>query len=142
MSFLAPWALLWLGSVPVLIWLWRLNATRRQTRISSLIPFEHLLRRPSRRRRRLVVNALFWLQLAALAGLALALAQPMLVRSRARTVLVILDTSASMGAERRGLQVFEEAKRTLLARIARASPGDRFFVVTTCLLYTSPSPRD
>ncbi len=131
MSLLVPWALLWLGAVPVLIWLWRLSATRRQMRIPSLIPFEHLLRRSSRQRRRLIVNALFWLQLAALAGLALALAQPVLFQSRARTVLVILDTSASMGAHRHGPSAFEQAKRILLARIARTSLGQQFFVLTT-----------
>lgn len=131
MSFLAPWALLWLGAIPVFLWLWRLASTHRRLEVPSLIPFEHLLRRQARRRTRLVVNALFWLQLAALLGLALALTRPVVFRSRARTTLVILDTSASMGSRGRGGVAFERAKRAVLDAVARKSPGGQFFLMTT-----------
>ena len=131
MSFLAPWALIWLGSVPVLLWLWRLASTQRQIRIPSLVPFEHLVRRQTRRRTRLVVNWLFWLQLALLIGLALALAQPILLRPRATTILAILDTSASMGARAGGRSVFERAKRELQRQIEQKAATDRVFLVAT-----------
>lgn len=131
MSLLSPWALLWLGSIPVLVWLWRRTSTRRQIRVPSLIPFEHLLRRPPRHRSRLVVNVLFWLQLGALISLALAMAQPILSTRRARTTLVILDTSASMGASLRGSSALAHAQRALAERIARAAPTEQFFLVTT-----------
>jgi len=131
MTFLSPWALVWLGSIPVLIWLWRFAASRRQTVIPSLVPFEHLLRRPPTRRTRLIVNLLFWLQLAALILIALALAQPTLLGYRARTVLVLLDTSASMRASIRGRSPLEQAKHELIRRIARKGPTERFFLVTT-----------
>lgn len=136
MTFLAPGALIWLASIPVLLWLWRLASTRRQSLIPSLIPFEHLLRRAPKRRSRLVVTLLFWLQLAALLGLTAALARPVLMRPRARTVLVLLDTSASMGARAPGLfgggaTAFERAQRALLSRLARKSPADQWLVVTT-----------
>ncbi len=131
MSFLAPAAFLWLLSVPVLLWLWRLASTHRQLRVSSLVPFEHLLRRAHRRRTRLVVNALFWLQLAALIGGALALAQPALVGHHAKTILAILDTSASMDAKRGGSTAFEQAQRALTRRLARKAPMDQVFLMTT-----------
>ena len=131
MTFLSPLGLLWLFSIPVLVWLWRMSATRRQIQVPSLIPFERLLKRPPRRRTRLVVNVLFWLQLAALIGLALALARPVIVRRRARTVLAVLDTSASMSAGRRGSSAFERARQALLAAVAGKSPAEQWFLMTT-----------
>jgi len=115
----------------VLLWLWRLAATHRQTSIPSLIPFEHLLRRPPRQRTRLFVNTLFWLQLAALTLLALALAQPVLVQPRPKTILAVMDTSASMGAHLRGPSQFERAKRLLIRRIAHKASRDQYFIVST-----------
>ena len=131
MTLLSPFALIWLASVPVLLWLWRLAATHRQTHIPSLVPFEHLLKRPPRRRTRLFVNTLFWLQLAALILLALALAQPVLVQRRPKTILAVVDTSASMSARLRGPSSFERAKRLLRARVARKAARDYFFIVST-----------
>ncbi len=131
MNLLSPWSLVWLGSIPLLLWLWRLASTKRQIRIASLVPFEHLLRRAPQGRARLVVTALFWLQLAALIVLALALARPVLLRPRANTILAILDTSASMGAKHRGTSAFDQAKRALLTRVARKSPADQMMVMTT-----------
>lgn len=141
MTLLSPLALLWVLSVPVLLWLWRLASTHRQLRVSSLVPFEHLLRRAHRRRTRLMVNALFWLQLAALIGGALALAQPALVGHRAKTILAILDTSASMGARRGGSTAFEQAQRALTRRLARKAPMDQVFLMTTAPVTTlTPQP--
>ena len=134
MSFLSPWGLLWVGSVPVLVWLWRLASTQRQIRIPSLIPFEHLLRRAPKRRMRLVITPLFWLQLASCLGLAFALARPVLFQRHANTVLVVLDTSTSMGAEGWGGSAFAQAKRALVARIARKIPAEQWFIVATAPL--------
>lgn len=134
MTFLSPLGFLALFSIPVLLWLWRLASTQRCLSVPSLIPFEHLLRRPVRRRTRLVVNLLFWLQLATLLGLTLALAQPVLLRKRVTTTLVLFDTSASMGAHRRGRSRFEQAKEALLSRISRSSAAEQLFVVTTAPL--------
>ncbi len=140
MFFLAPWALLWLGSLPVLIWLWRFAATRRQVRVPSLIPFERLLRRPPRRHAHLVVNLLFWLQLAALTALALALAQPRFWARRAPVTLVILDTSASMEARRRGASAFDQAKRALRKRLSRTRSRTEWCIMTTAPV-ASLTPR-
>ena len=120
MSLLSPLALLWLGSVAALLWLWRLSATRRQTRVPSLVPFVHLLRRPPHRRSRLFINLLFWLQLAALIILAFVLAQPVWFRPATKTVLVIVDTSASMEARLRGPSAFTRAIRMETASPVRS----------------------
>jgi len=131
MTLLSPLALVWLASLPVLVWLWRFSAARRRTVIPSLVPFEHLLRRPPTRRTHLILNLLFWLQAAALSLLALTLAEPILQGRQPRTCLVILDTSASMGALTKGASAMERAKQACLARLSRRAPGERMFVVTT-----------
>ena len=131
MSVLSPWSLLWLAGVPVLLWLWRLAASSRRIRVSSLVPFEHLLQRRAQRRSRLILNLLFWLQCAALLGAALALAQPVLLGRHGRTLLVILDTSASMEAGRHGSTAFDRAKRLLLDHVRRATRTGEVFVMLT-----------
>jgi hypothetical protein len=131
MQFLSPLALAWLGSIPVLIWLWRYATSRRQIRIPSLVPFEHLLRRAPTHRTRLLVNWLFVLQLACLLLAALALADPVLVGRSARTTLVIIDTSASMQASLGGPSAFQRAKQELLNRIARKEPHERMVLVAS-----------
>jgi len=131
MTLLTPWALVWLASVPALVWLWRFAATRRQVPIPSLIPFERLLARPPKRVSRVVVNLLFWLQLAALIALALALAQPVMFQPRAKTLLAVLDTSASMAAGPRGAEAFEEGRQALLWRIAKKAPTEQVFIMRT-----------
>ena len=127
MSFLSPLGLLWLAAIPVLIHLWRIVSTRRRVAVPSLVPFESLLRRSPTRRGRLVVNILFWLQCAALAGLALALARPVVFKRPAKLTLAILDTSASLLAGNR----FERARGALLAHVAAKRPTEELFIVTT-----------
>lgn len=131
MSFLSPLGLLALASVPVLLWLWRLSASRRQTRIASLVPFEHLLKRTAARRKRLVINWLFWLQLAALLAATTALTQPQLKLAGSRTILAILDTSASMGARQGLTTAFDRAKAELIRRIQRKSPMDQVLLLAS-----------
>ena len=132
MTLLSPLSLLWLASLPVFLWLWRLASTHRQIRVPSLVPFEHLLRRQSRRRTRLVINRLFWLQLAALLGLVFTLTQPILWRPRTRTILAVLDTSASMTARAHGRsRIFDRAKQQLQQQLERSAQGARVFLMTT-----------
>lgn len=131
MTLLSPLGLLGLLSLPVLLWLWRRAASQRQVRVPSLIPFERLLRRAPPQRTHLVVNLLFWLQLAALLGATAALIQPVLFLPRTKTILVILDTSASMGSRQRGPASFAQAVSALRARLARKAPSDQVFVMTT-----------
>lgn len=139
MTFLSPLAVLWLASLGPLIWLWRLAATRQQVEVPSLAPFEHLLRRPPQRRRRLMVNRLFWLQVAALVVGTMALMRPQWWGHPAQTTLIVLDTSASLGARAGAGSVFEEAKRRARSYID-AVRGPRFVVTTAPVVPLTPEP--
>lgn len=141
MMLLNPLALLWFGSIPVLLWLWRLASTHRRTRIPSLVPFERLVKRQSRHRTRLVVSLLFWMQLAALCGLTLALAQPVIKQPHTRVLFMVVDTSASMGARSNDSSALERARRALLARIARKAPTEEgFIMITSPVTAVTPQP--
>ena len=130
MTLLSPLALLWLGSIPILLWLWRLASTRRQVKVPSLVPFANLLRRQPRRRTRLFINLLFWFQLAALILLALTLARPVFMRPSKKTVLVVVDTSASMDARIGGSSAFAQSIRRLRRELGRKPPGYEWFIMT------------
>ena len=143
MMLLFPLGLLWLGSLPVLVWLWRLATSRHRTVISSLVPFEHLLPRAPTRRTRLVINWLFWLQVAALILAALALAEPVIIGRPTTTIFMLLDTSASMAASDQGPSAWTRAKREAMSRIAHARPAERFFVVRTApVSVLTPTPTN
>jgi hypothetical protein len=131
MSFFFPLGLLGFLGIPVLLWLWRLSETKRQTIISSLVPFERLQIRPPRKRARLITNLLFWLQLAACVALALAMSRPLVHSAAAKTVLVIVDTSASLQAVDAGARVFDEGLYRLRARMASFGPATRWFVMAS-----------
>jgi len=131
MTFLSPIALCWLASIPVLVWLWRFTASRHRTVIASLVPFQHLMRKAAKRRTRVLPNLLFWLQLLILALAALALADPALPPRPMRTLLVLLDTSASMGAMDDGGTPFGRARALLDRRLAEKSADERVVIMTT-----------
>jgi hypothetical protein len=141
MTFLAPLGLIWLASLPVWVWLWRLSASRRVVRVPSLVPFEHLVRRQARRRTRLVVNSLFWLQLAALLALILAIARPALLRPHVRRWLVIVDTSASMAARRGSTTAMARARQAARDQIRRKAAADAVLLMTTAPVHAvTPRP--
>jgi hypothetical protein len=131
MSFGVPWGLAALAALGALVWLWRFVGARHRMPVSSLAPFQHLLRRSPVRRARRVANVLFWLQAAALAAAALALADPRLPAASVHTTLVVLDTSASMAARAGGTTAMEAAKRRLLQRVGPVSAGERVVVMTS-----------
>ncbi len=141
MSLLFPLGLLGLFSVPALLWLWRLSKTHRQTKVASLIPFEHLLAKQPRRRARLIVNLLFWLQLAACVALALALARPMFRHAAVKTILVIVDTSASMQAVGGASRVFDQGLGKLRQRMDAQGPFTQWFVMASApVTALTPTP--
>ena len=111
MFLLAPLGLLWLvASLPALIWLWRLSGTHRQLRIPSLVPFEHLLKRPSRQRTILVVNALFWLQVAILTTLTFALAILFASAMISRMCPTVIAPSSPDGSSSMGQRVARSSR--------------------------------
>ncbi len=159
--FAVPLALAWIVSVPVLVWLWRFATSRHETRIPSLAPFAHLLRRAPTHRTRVFVNLLFWLQLAALLLLTASAAEPFLTGPRSRTTLLIVDTSASMAARsaargtsspagmvparsaawQGGLSPFDRAKGYLHSRMLNPLRSERVMLVTTAPIHAlTPEP--
>lgn len=131
MTLLSPLGLLGLAALPILLWLWRMAASQRQVRVPSLIPYERLLRRAQRQRTRLVVNLLFWLQAIALVSAIVALTQPVVWLPRTKTILIVLDTSASMGSRHRGPASFAQAVAAVRSGVGRKAPSDQVFLMTT-----------
>lgn len=82
-------------------------------------------------RTRLIVNILFWLQLAALSFAALAMAAPVVWQNRSKNILVVLDTSASLGAKQGGVPVFDRTRSELMRRLRRKKAGDQVFIVAS-----------
>ncbi|MBI2923551.1 MAG: VWA domain-containing protein [Planctomycetes bacterium] len=124
MNFLNP-AFLWLAALAIpLIALYILKLRRRDVRISSTILWERAVRDAQANApfQRLRSNLLLLLQLLLLALLVLAIARPALrrVASPGRVVVLVIDTSASMGArdgERTRLDRAKEAAEKVLGNL-------------------------
>lgn len=130
MNFLFPWALAGLISIPILIRLWRRAVKQRRILVPSLIPFETLTRRPAMSVRRLRINHLFWLQLLALLLLVLAWTGPEWPQAYEKSVLVIMDNSASMAAtDAQGNAFWQRARDRFLERLNRKAPSESWFLM-------------
>jgi len=134
MSFLAPLGLL-LGLLAVpLVALYFLRLRRRKVPVSSLMLW-HAVRRseqlasPFQRFRR---NLLLWLQLLALLLLVAAFARPYLQTEvrQARSVVLVIDTSASMGATDGQPTRFDQAVSEARALLDELGPEDEAMVVS------------
>lgn len=133
MSFLAPMGLL-LGLLALpLAALYFLRLRRRRVRVASLMLW-HAARRseqlasPFQRFRR---HLLLWLQLLILALLVLAFARPYVTTEaqQARSVVLLLDTSASMGATDVAPTRFEHARAEAQAILDGLGPSDEAMIV-------------
>ncbi len=134
MSFLAPLGLL-LGLLALpLAALYFLRLRRRKVRVSSLMLW-HAVRKseqlasPFQRFRR---HVLLLLQLLVLAALVLAFARPFLQTetSLSRSVVLLLDTSASMGATDGAPLRFDTARAEARALLDELGPADEAMIVT------------
>jgi len=142
MSWLHPWGLLGLLSVPALValslWRWR----RREVEVSSLHLWRQVAaqwRDASRVQRRRQFDPLVALRVAAAAVLTAALCGPAWWRTEAKTrrLTLVLDRSASMGARRPdGRSRWEACRDELLKLLGRLGPGDRVELVAV------PAPGD
>jgi hypothetical protein len=133
MSFLNP-ALFWLGALAIpLIALYLLKLRRKDVRVSSTILWERAVRDMAANApfQRLRSNLLLLLQLLLLTLLVLALARPTLRRltSPGHAVVLVIDTSASMGAREVGGTRLEAAKREAMATISRMNDADEAMIV-------------
>lgn len=133
MGFLSPLNLLWLaGSIALLVLIYLRSRARLTVEVSSLMLFEEL-GAPVIQRRRLRLDALFWLEAAtlsalslALAGLYLRVAEPI---ATYRTHALVFDLGAAMGArDGRGTRL-DAARAEALAIVTRAPAATRFSVI-------------
>jgi len=143
MGFANPWMLAAMGAValPVLI---HLISKRRLHRV-PFAPMRYLLQAHNRlvRRNRLRQGLLLALRMAAVALLALFVAQPVLSRSRdileiarqSEALVLILDNSLSMGYLEGNATRLERGRKTLAAFLQGLAGGQRI-----ALLATNPAP--
>lgn len=145
----SPFALLALLAVPALVAIYLFQRRFRVREVSSLILWD-AIRQPAsggRKRERLQLPLTFWLELLAIALLALAAAGPLLPRwSRSRPLVIVCDDSLSMQAGGAREKAIAFAKSELAKRkfspvrivIAGATPRfERDFAQWTCTSQTS-----
>ena len=135
MSFLWPYGLFALLGVPaaIAVALWR--ARRRDVTVPSLLLWQRLAERMagSGRKHRKVVDASLVLAAVFALLLALAAAGPMLVRAAqpGRTLLLIVDRSASMQMKQLGTTRWEIARGELGKLLACLTPADRIYLAAS-----------
>jgi hypothetical protein len=133
MGFLSPLNLLWLaGSLAVLVLIYLRSRARLTVEVSSLMLFEEL-GAPVVQRRLLRLDALFWLEAAALSALSLALAglylRVMEPVATHHTHALVFDLGAAMGAQDGHGSRLDQARAEALAIVARAPADTRFSVI-------------
>ena len=133
--FLWPYALAALVGVPaaVLIALWR--ARRRRVRVASLLLWQSLARKlaDSGRKRKTIFDLPLVLAAASALLLGIAAAGPVLSRMerRGRTVLMVLDRSASMTMQQNGVARWELARREAHRLLDELSADDRVCIAAS-----------
>jgi hypothetical protein len=136
MGFLDPRNLIWGLSIAVLVIIYLRSRARPLIEVSSLMLFDEQPA-PAASVRRVHFDPLFWLEVAALAALTLAIAgffvripeAPAHGRSRA----LVFDLGAAMGSTESGVSRLDRAKASALAMISSAAPGDQFSVISYAL---------
>ncbi len=134
MSFSAPWWLLLLLLVPLVIVLHALSIKWRSTPASSLVFWNEVLkeRKASLRIRRLLTSLVLLLQLLGMAALAVSLGGPLIAglgRGGSEDVILVLDATASMQAREGARTRWDIARERGLALAAGLRGGARMAVV-------------
>jgi hypothetical protein len=129
-GLLQPLALLWLLLVVIAIaLLYLLRLRRRVVVVSSVLLWAQLLREPRANAplRKLHRHRLLVLQLLTAVAAGFALSRPFLTERAlgGRTVVLVLDGSASMQSRDEGGTRFEAARRAALRMVDAMRPGDR-----------------
>lgn len=132
MGFLNPINLLYAASIAVLVAIYLRSRARPTIEVSSLVLFEEVPA-PVSRVRRIRTDLLFWLEVAALAALVMALAGFYVMggpsSGTGRNRALVFDLGASMGAREGGQTRLELAKREAVGIISSSPPGDDFTVL-------------
>lgn len=128
MTFLNPFALLLLLTVPILVLLYFLKLKRPNIKVPSTLLWQKVIEdmRVNSPFQRLKRNILMILQLLALLAVIIALARPLLrIREQAgESLIALVDTSASMGAVEANGKTRLDNARAELARLADGLPKD------------------
>ena len=133
MGLLNPNRLLWAISIAILLAIYLRSRSRPTLEVSSLLLFDETAA-PSARIRHLRIDPLFWLEMAVLAAITLALAGmfirtvPAAVHGKNRAL--VFDLAAGMGArEGSGGTRLDLAKKQALAIVDAAPQRDRFSLI-------------
>jgi hypothetical protein len=135
-GFLNPLNLLWALALAVLGLIYLRSRSRPTMEVSSLMLFDEIPA-PVARVRHLRIDPLFWLEVAGLTGLVLAIAGLYaMVPARAghgRSHALVFDLGAAMSAKTGSTSSLDEAKKQALAIVDDAPAGDEFYVITYAL---------
>lgn len=133
MGLLNPLGLLWLLLAVPIVLLYLLRLQRRELTVASVLLWEHAVddlqaNAPFQKLRR---NLLLYLQLAALALATLAAARPFVRTSElgGRSVVILLDASASMAAAERGGTRFAQARARIGRLLGQMARGEEAMLI-------------
>lgn len=132
MGFLNPSNLLWALSIAVLFAIYLRSRSRPTLEVSSLLLFDEAAA-PTARVRHLRIDPLFWLEVATLAALSLALGGLYIhgaaAAAQGRSRALVFDLGAGMGARSGGKTRLALAKRDALELVDSAPERDEFSVI-------------
>jgi hypothetical protein len=132
MGLLNPNHLLWAVSIAILLAIYLRSRSRPTLEVSSLLLFDEAAA-PTARVKNLRIDPLFWLEMAVLGAIVLALAglyvRTVLAASRGRNRAMVFDLAAGMGAHEGGGTRLDAAKKQALAIVDAAPARDRFSVI-------------
>src|SRR5690242_11317701 len=135
MHLISPFALLWalpIGGLIVVMYILKLR--RKDVVVSSTFLWRQVIRdvQANAPFQKLRKNLLLLLQLIAAALIIFALARPFLrsLATGGRNIVVIVDTSASMGATDVAPSRLEEARRKAHELVRQRRPGDLMMVLS------------
>lgn len=138
MGLLNPYNLLWAASLAILIAIYLRSRSRPTLEVSSLLLFDEAPA-PAVRMKHLRIDLLFWLEIATVSAVVLALAG-LYVRTKAspgqvRSHALVFDVAAAMGAGDGDGDVtrLDLAKREALKVIDSAPVSDQFSVISYAL---------
>jgi hypothetical protein len=144
MGFLVPANLLWALALAVLVLIYLRSRSRPTLEVSSLMLFDDAPA-PVASVRHVRLDPLFWLEVAGISALVLAIAglyAMVPVRaSRGRSHALVFDLGAAMSAREEGSSRLELARRAAFRIIEGAPAGDEFSVITYALEAQVPAPQ-
>ncbi|HXW83002.1 MAG TPA: VWA domain-containing protein, partial [Candidatus Binataceae bacterium] len=132
MGFLAPHNLFWAASIALLVLIYLRSRSQPTLEVSSLLLFEEAPA-PVASVRHARLDLLFWIEVAGLAALSLAVSGLYALwpsaGARARTHALVFDLAAGMTAVEHDRPRLSAARDAAQAVIASASPDDEFCVI-------------